>query len=264
MDNAIKDRIIEFANDVAELKKSSNSIQNEIWSNQIKQLLDQYDILDSDLKDFERLFNEMRYATATYNSKSYDAMMMFLRLLSRKDFKLKQKKIYLTDTPRINPDFMKTLSLNSKPRQQEVADFPTITPTKNRTKEIFKSLVTGEPNRDATKSNKVFIVHGSDNAAKLELAELVRKMGLEPIILHQQANKGKTLIEKFEEHAGEANFAFVLFTPDDVGGKDSETLKPRARQNAILEFGYFLAKLGRNKVCCLHKKGVELPSDMDG
>ncbi len=56
----------------------------------------------------------------------------------------------------------------------------------------------------------------------------------------------------------------MLLTPDDVGGKNAKFLKQRARQNVVFELGFFFAKLGRKKVCALHKEDVEIPSDIQG
>jgi predicted nucleotide-binding protein len=111
----------------------------------------------------------------------------------------------------------------------------------------------------------LFVVHGQDEAAKETVARFLEKLDLKPIILHEQANKGLTLIEKLEVNA-EVDFAVVLLTPDDVGysvGEDGKA-KPRARQNVILELGYFLGYLGRGRVCALHKGDVEIPSDFHG
>ena len=118
----------------------------------------------------------------------------------------------------------------------------------------------------STFGNDVFIVHGHDEAAKHTIAGFVRRLGLNPIILDEQVNRGQTIIEKFEENADEAGFAIVLLTPDDVGApKDKQDqLKPRARQNVVLELGYFMGKLGRERVCPLFKDEVEKPSDIDG
>ena len=92
----------------------------------------------------------------------------------------------------------------------------------------------------------------------------IEKLGLEAIILHEQPNSGKTIIEKFEEHS-DVSFAIVLLTDDDFGkGKKDDNLNIRARQNVILELGYFIGKLTRNKVCPLYTSGVELPSDLHG
>ncbi|MBK8656917.1 MAG: nucleotide-binding protein [Haliscomenobacter sp.] len=112
--------------------------------------------------------------------------------------------------------------------------------------------------------NKVFIVHGHNNEVKVNVARTVEKLGLEAIILHEQANSGKTIIEKFEEHS-EVAFAIVLLTDDDFGkSKKADNLNNRARQNVILELGYSIGKLSRNKVCPLYVPGVELPSDLHG
>jgi predicted nucleotide-binding protein len=91
-------------------------------------------------------------------------------------------------------------------------------------------------------------------------------LDLNLIILHEQPNKGRTIIEKFQDYSDVA-FAIVLLTADDRGGiadsqYDSQSL--RARQNVIFELGYFIGKLGRNRVCALYSEGVEIPSDYSG
>lgn len=112
----------------------------------------------------------------------------------------------------------------------------------------------------------VFIVHGHDNEAKETVARVLERLGLSVTILHEQTDEGRTLIEKFEQHAGRVTFAVILLTPDDMGAAKANTthLLPRARQNVVLELGYFYGKLGRKNVCSLYKDGVELPSDMSG
>jgi predicted nucleotide-binding protein len=127
--------------------------------------------------------------------------------------------------------------------------------------EINEPIITKEV---AVSTNKVFIVHGHNNEVKVNVARTIEKLGLEAIILHEQANSGKTIIEKFEEYADVA-FAIILLTDDDLGkSKKDDNLNNRARQNVILELGYFIGKLSRNKVCPLYVPGVELPSDLLG
>ncbi len=112
----------------------------------------------------------------------------------------------------------------------------------------------------------IFIVYGHDEAAKQSIARFVERLELNATILDEQPSRGQTIIDKFEENADKAGFAIVLLTPDDVGAQKNKKneLKPRARQNVILELGYFLGGLGRERVCVLYKKGVELPSDIGG
>lgn len=114
-------------------------------------------------------------------------------------------------------------------------------------------------------TKKVFIVHGHDSEIKDSVARFIEKLGLEPIILHEQPNSGRTIIEKFEVFS-DVGFAVILLTPDDVGASTSkkDKLQSRARQNVILELGYFMGKLGRQRVCPLYKSGVEIPSDYQG
>jgi predicted nucleotide-binding protein len=96
-------------------------------------------------------------------------------------------------------------------------------------------------------SRKIFIVHGHDNEAKVEVARFLERVGFEAIILHEQANRGRTIIEKVEMHS-DVGFAVVLLTPDDEGGKRGNSTRPRARQNVVLELGYFIGRLGRDRV----------------
>jgi predicted nucleotide-binding protein len=114
-------------------------------------------------------------------------------------------------------------------------------------------------------SNRVFVVHGHDESALQGLARFLEKLGLEAIILREQVDQGRTIIEKFEACASGVGFAVVLLTPDDVGSAVKATEpNARARQNVIFELGYFSGKLGRGKVCLLRKGSVEIPSDLFG
>ena len=115
----------------------------------------------------------------------------------------------------------------------------------------------------AKSGKKVFVVHGHDHTTKLNVARLLEKLELVPLILHEQANRGRTLIEKFEDYSDVA-YAVVLLTPDDMGAANGGEPAPRARQNVIFELGYFMGKIERNKVCALYSKGVEIPSDHSG
>lgn len=123
-------------------------------------------------------------------------------------------------------------------------------------------------------SKNVFIVHGKDDKPKLELARMLEKLDFNVIILSEQPDKGRTIIEKLEEETLDIGFVFVILTPDDVitDLPFPPPLPPfppfnfryRARQNVILELGYFVSKVGRNRVCCLYKGDLELPSDIHG
>lgn len=123
---------------------------------------------------------------------------------------------------------------------------------------------TSAPQVMKPKSDKVFIVHGHDGEARESVARFISDIGLKPIILHEQANQGRTVIEKVEVHS-DVGFAVVLLTPDDLGkAKGAQELEPRARQNVLLELGYFLGRLGREHVCALKRGDVEIPSDFAG
>lgn len=153
-----------------------------------------------------------------------------------------------------------------------------------------------------TLSKSIFIVHGRDHKPMKELKTMLFEFGLNPIVLHEQPSAGRTIVEKLEKYS-DVGYAFVLLTPDDLGCSETRPselkstileylcnvpdffrdyqeskwqevasdleaiyrngMSARARQNVVLEFGYFIGLLGRNRVCCLYN-GVELPSDMHG
>jgi predicted nucleotide-binding protein len=117
----------------------------------------------------------------------------------------------------------------------------------------------------STKRNEVFIVHGHDEKLLNEIARFLQILEIIPIILFEKASRGKTIIEKLESHSS-VSYAIVLFTPDDLGKckKEESQLLPRARQNVVLELGYFLGKIGRENVTVLYDESVELPSDYRG
>ncbi len=145
-------------------------------------------------------------------------------------------------------------------------------------------------NKSKKQDRRVFIVHGHNELMKNEVEDFLTELSLEPIILHKQANLGKTIIEKVEHYGNSVRFAIILLTGDDIGTKENTPHKPpsfqtkkgtliannqwkntildrlqkRARQNVIFEFGYFIGLLGRENVIILYEDGVELPSDTQG
>lgn len=125
-------------------------------------------------------------------------------------------------------------------------------------------------NPDAKRNSKekrdpksIFIVHGHDEIAKIKTARFIEQIGLKPIILHEQVNSGKTIIEKIEVFSN-VGFGIVLYTPCDVGGKTKDDLKLRARQNVVFEHGFLIGKIGRENICALIKGAVEIPNDISG
>jgi len=120
-------------------------------------------------------------------------------------------------------------------------------------------------NRPQLSRGDILLVHGRDEATKESLLEFLETLGLRPLILHEQPEGGKSIIETFAESAA-IHFVIILITPDDIAAprhKPKET-QARVSQNVIFELGYFAGKLGRGRVCALYKEGVEIPSDYPG
>jgi predicted nucleotide-binding protein len=125
--------------------------------------------------------------------------------------------------------------------------------------------VTREQMKPKSLGNEVFIIHGHDEGVKQTVARFVEHLGLEPVILDEKAGKSRAIIEKLEQEST-TGYAVALITPDDEGKSRREVgeLKLRARQNVILELGYFIGKLSRARICALKVEGVETPSDYHG
>ena len=116
-------------------------------------------------------------------------------------------------------------------------------------------------------SRQVFLVHGRNEEIKQTVARVLVQLDLEPIILHEQPDMGRTIIEKFAAHGADVGFAVILMTADDRGGPreaSPDAYSLRARQNVLLEMGFFLGRLTRKRVCVLYDASVEMPSDYSG
>jgi len=118
------------------------------------------------------------------------------------------------------------------------------------------------------RSNKIFVVHGQDNEMKTDVTQTLQKLDLDPIILHEKPNNGRSIIEKISDYA-HVSFAVVLVSPDDLAYPEEKTPdedKHRAGQNVIFELGYFLGRLGKQNVIAIYrkKKDFEIPNDYNG
>jgi predicted nucleotide-binding protein len=128
-----------------------------------------------------------------------------------------------------------------------------------------KSVTTAPASSKSISGNKVFIIHGHDEVARLQLEKMLKEeFNLTPIVIQDNPNESfDTIISKFERLANECALAFALFTPDDkLSDKDY-----RARQNVILELGYFMGRdqqTTNRRIIILRKGNVEIPSDIKG
>ena len=192
------------------------------------------------------------------------------------------KRIVVKETERTTSECSKEANENMSPgiimyvSREDIVSYDKY--TKDITKKVFSSAqkkidsgasskksdveITEKVTMDKT---KVFIVHGHDDLAKTETARFIEQMGFEPIILHEKASSGATIIEKIEQYSN-VGFGVVLYTPCDVGAKDEKkpNLQKRARQNVVFEHGFLNGKLNRKNVCALVKGDIETPNDISG
>jgi hypothetical protein len=202
----------------------------------------------------------------------------FLRKLSdflRKKGVKEESSILLQELPKVGiKDYCHLIRNTYGPFILELVDklnhFP---------EEIFSSSKISE-----SPGNKVFIVHGHDEANRLKLIDLLKtRFKVPPSVILETPGRGRTIIEMIEEVVPQVCFAFVLMTPDDeviipgekgkpvigtfgLSIKDLHTIKTysQSRPNVLIELGLFYGAIGRQNVCLLLKEGTELPSDLDG
>jgi predicted nucleotide-binding protein len=129
----------------------------------------------------------------------------------------------------------------------------------------LEDIINANPEIDIREPKKVegriaFIIHGHDNELKRELQLLLNNAGVNSIVLHEQPDKGRSIIDKLHDETQLAGYAIALLTPDDITEKGDK----RARQNVILEIGYFLGKLGKERIRMIVKEDIEIPSDLQG
>ena len=185
------------------------------------------------------------------------AMQMAAELNNRKNALIKaEKELSDVGLPRVHNPEHAEMAIKIGRLMERLGTYTTDTSSLNREPQVQQI--------------RTFIVHGHDHQSLYELKNYMQntlKLG-EPVILREMPGLGKTMIEKFEREAATVELIFVLFTPDDkvADPNDSDTQKRRARQNVILELGFFLGKLGREsgRILLLHKGRVEIPSDIIG
>ena len=218
------------------------------------------ELLDTLLQELDRL----AYGEDTARDALIKRTQMYLRRIVGDDSE------YVRDVGRIRFYPMYAPADESAKRSSWASASGRLRNLLNTVKEEFELFGSGERSAKlATSGNttSVFIVHGHDEELKQSVARYIEKLGIEAVILHEKPNKGRTIIEKFDDYAN-VGFAIVLLSADDVvrSTEDTASVAYRARQNVIFELGFFLGRLGREKVAAIFRphENFEMPSDYSG
>jgi predicted nucleotide-binding protein len=220
----------------------------------------------------ENLSAVFGHNTVQYNRYRRAAALDHGNMIMGRPATIQQAQQYVTEGQR---DAITLLGQAVKGLEEEILDQETASP--------LGAIVKTAASRDLS---KVFVVHGHDGEVREAVARFIsEKLGLKPVVLHEQPNKGRTIITKFGEEAASVGFAVVLMTcrysrfalralflrfapndtPDDFGkAHDSQDLSARARQNVVFELGFFIGALGAERVAAVVKGDIERPSDFDG
>ena len=242
------------------LKKTEDVIKTRKGSIKEEKLL--FKMMSSYCKAIRNILNEpYDINNSTLRSVSPDGILCYNRLANKFNLFFPEAEMFIfrEDT---------TPNLVTHPKTQEILyqleyALDIIIDDLNQKKEYIAHHEE-ETIRSSKTDNMVFLVHGHDEGAKQTVARFLEQCGFVAVILHEQADGGRTIIEKIEQYA-DVVFAIVLYTPCDIGREKNEKRgTPRARQNVVFEHGYLIAKLGRERVCALVKQGVQTPGDIAG
>lgn len=242
------------------LKKTEDVIKTRKGSIKEEKLL--FKMMSSYCKAIRNILNEpYDINNSTLRSVSPDGILCYNRLANKFNLFFPEAEMFIfrEDT---------TPNLVTHPKTQEILyqleyALDIIIDDLNQKKEYIAHHEE-ETIRSSKTDNMVFVVHGHDEGAKQTVARFLEQCGFVAVILHEQADGGRTIIEKIEQYA-DVVFAIVLYTPCDIGREKNEKRgTPRARQNVVFEYGYLIAKLGRERVCALVKQGVQTPGDIAG
>lgn len=199
------------------------------------------------------------------------------------EFKLENSSSNLNETPPAFPELTwdwsgTSTNLNPPPSSPPEWETPTVhNPSSNTDNHSANEVATHStggtraPQAEhlGSAAKKVFIVHGHDESALNSIRIFVHRVsGIMPISLAEEASRGQTVIEKFEQIGGASSFVIVLLTQDDLGqsvtsAHAGNSPVHRARQNVVLELGYFIGKIGRSNIVVM-SADVERPSDVSG
>lgn len=129
----------------------------------------------------------------------------------------------------------------------------------------LEEIIFANPEIDLAEPRKVsgktaFIIHGHDNDLKREVELLLTDAGVNHIVLNEQPDRGRAIIDKMLDETKYSGYAIALLTPDDI----TEHGDKRARQNVIFEIGYFLGRIGKERIRMIVKDNIEIPSDLGG
>jgi predicted nucleotide-binding protein len=149
----------------------------------------------------------------------------------------------------------------------------------------FARSATNEARREEISTDEsqspdsVFIVHGRDLQFRDDVENYLITIGVKPVVLSKMPNAHKSLLDKFFTLSQDTKFAIVLISPDDYGALTDDfddpngaerALEYRARQNVILELGFFYGRLSFERVFVLYRNPktrfpkFERPSDLNG
>ena len=113
-------------------------------------------------------------------------------------------------------------------------------------------------------NRRIFIVHGRNHIVRDEVRDFLKSKNFEPIILEYEVNRGQFVLEKFLSAASSVSYAIVLMTADDKVVDCDDNDVGRARQNVVLELGYFISQIGKERILILQDPNIENPSDING
>jgi predicted nucleotide-binding protein len=128
--------------------------------------------------------------------------------------------------------------------------------------EIFELRANSQIGSDVAKlPRKIFISHGRSPDWHKVQAYIEKDIRVATLELAQEANRGRTVLQKLNEEAARCSYAVIVMTGDDDIGADEP---PRTRENVMHEIGFFQGRYGLEGICLLYEEGTSIPSNIHG
>lgn len=126
--------------------------------------------------------------------------------------------------------------------------------------ELYSNMRIGEKIEQRQKPNRIFISHGRSEQWRQLQSYIEKDLEHNTLELAQEANLGRTILQKLYEESEKCSIAVIVMTGDDI----TENGEIRARENVMHEIGFFQGFYGLNNVVLLHESGVNIPSNIHG
>jgi len=109
-----------------------------------------------------------------------------------------------------------------------------------------------------TEPPKAFIAHGGQSPILNKLRDFLIALGIEPLVVEEQASENRSVGDNVDYYARQADFAIILATKGDIDGKAGGFIP---RGNVLIEIGKS-QELFKDRIIYLLQAGTKFPTNV--